>query len=52
MNRREGDPASLIADNTRAKNILGWEPSKTLEQSIATAYNWEKILNERLTTKI
>lgn len=52
MNRREGDPASLIADNTKAKNILGWIPQNTLEQSIVTAYNWEKILNERLTTKI
>ncbi len=47
-NRREGDPASLIANNTKAKNILGWEPSKTLEQSIHSAYEWEKVLNEAL----
>lgn len=42
--RREGDPATLIADNQKAKNILGWNPEKTLEQSISTAYNWEKKL--------
>ena len=42
--RREGDPAVLIADNQKAKNILGWNPGKTLEQSISTAYNWEKKL--------
>jgi len=40
--RREGDPASLVADNSKAKNILGWTPSKNLEYSIKTAYNWEK----------
>ena len=27
--RREGDPAVLIADNQKAKNILGWNPGKT-----------------------
>lgn len=40
--RREGDPASLVADNSKAKTTLGWNPSKTLEYSIKTAYNWEK----------
>lgn len=39
--RRQGDPAILIADNMKAKEILGWNPSKTLEQSINTAYKWE-----------
>lgn len=41
MPRREGDPAILVADNTKAKNILNWSPKKTLEESIQTAYNWE-----------
>ncbi len=40
--RREGDPATLVADNTKAKNILGWQPKKTLTDSIETAYRWEK----------
>lgn len=44
MPRREGDPATLVADNTKAKEILKWEPKKSLEQSIFSAYEWEKKL--------
>jgi UDP-glucose 4-epimerase len=47
MPRRAGDPAQLIADNTKAKNILGWCPTKTLEHSIKTAYEWEKALESK-----
>lgn len=43
--RREGDPATLIADNKKAKEVLSWQPSKTLEKSIQTAYSWEKKLS-------
>lgn len=42
--RRAGDPASLVADNTKAKQVLGWNSEKTLEDSIKSAYEWEKIL--------
>ena len=38
MPRRAGDPASLVADNSKAKEILGWNPKHTLEESINTAY--------------
>lgn len=41
MPRREGDPASLIANNNKAKRELNWSPKKTLEYSIKTAYAWE-----------
>ena len=41
--RRAGDPAVLVADNTKAKEVLGWTPNKTLEDSIKTAYEWEKL---------
>ncbi len=40
--RREGDPAVLVADNSKAKNILLWTPQKDLKYSIKTAYQWEK----------
>lgn len=40
--RRPGDPAVLIADNKKAKETLGWEPERTLDDSIRTAYKWEK----------
>lgn len=48
MPRREGDPASLVADNKKAKEILNWIPNKTLEESIKEAYLWEKDLQRSL----
>ena len=44
--RRAGDPARLFANNTKAKEILGWEPQYTnIKDIIQTAWNWE--LNKR-----
>ncbi|MDY7060141.1 MAG: GDP-mannose 4,6-dehydratase, partial [Methanomethylophilus alvi] len=40
--RRPGDPAVLVADNRKAKEILHWNPHRTLSDSIRTAYMWEK----------
>ncbi|MCM1264687.1 MAG: UDP-glucose 4-epimerase GalE [Candidatus Gastranaerophilales bacterium] len=48
MGRREGDPATLVADNKKAIEMLNWNPDKSLEDSVKSAYNWEKILQERL----
>lgn len=50
--RRAGDPAILIADNKKAKEILGWNPVKTLEDSIQTAYNWEIELAKKLSNQV
>ena len=44
--RRDGDPATLVADNSRAKEVLDWTPINDLEYSIKTANNWEKILSK------
>ena len=49
--RREGDPATLVADNKKAKNVLNWAPDKSLKDSIKSAYEWEKILQEKLVLK-
>ena len=39
--RRAGDPASLVADPTRALSELGWNPTRsTLEDMIASAWSW------------
>lgn len=46
--RREGDPATLVADNKKAKEVLSWSPEKDLEHSIKTAYDWEKELKSRI----
>jgi len=43
--RRPGDPPILFANAKKAKNILGWTPQKTLKDSISSAYEWEKKLN-------
>ena len=38
--RREGDPATLVAANKKAKEILDWQPKRNLEISISNAYNF------------
>ena len=39
--RRAGDPPSLVADATRALNILGWKPEhSSVEEIIRDAWNW------------
>jgi len=40
VSRRAGDPARLVADNTKAKNVLGWSPKYDLDGIITTAWNW------------
>ncbi|HCF37698.1 MAG TPA: UDP-glucose 4-epimerase GalE [Thermosipho africanus] len=47
VDRRPGDPAYLIADNTKARKILGWEPKYDLEKIIQTAWNWHKVLRKK-----
>lgn len=42
-NRRAGDPAILIADATKARELLGWSPRWTnIEDIIASAWKWHK----------
>ncbi|HEU67674.1 MAG TPA: UDP-glucose 4-epimerase, partial [Candidatus Acetothermia bacterium] len=39
--RRPGDPAALVADPSRAKRELGWEPKFTaLDPIVETAWRW------------
>ncbi|MBR2780549.1 MAG: UDP-glucose 4-epimerase GalE [Eubacteriaceae bacterium] len=40
--RRPGDIASCYADVTRAKQLLGWQAEKGLEDMLRDAWNWEK----------
>jgi UDP-glucose 4-epimerase len=41
--RRPGDPARLVADAARAKQVLGWSPSSNLESIIRSAWEWKKL---------
>lgn len=39
--RRAGDPSRLIADASKARDILGWDPQHTsLEEMISSAWKW------------
>lgn len=42
--RREGDPATLLASTKKIKEILNWEPKKTLDEIIKTEYDFRKKL--------
>lgn len=43
--RREGDPAALIADNSKIRSMLDWQPRHDdLSYIIKTAWDWEKKL--------
>ena len=43
--RRAGDVISVYADNSKAKNILGWEIKYNITQMMKTAWDWEKKLD-------
>ena len=44
--RREGDFAVVIADNTRAKELLNWSPRRSLEAMCKDGWKWyRKIKN-------
>lgn len=38
--RREGDAPVLVADNSKAREELGWTPSHDLESIVRTAWHW------------
>jgi UDP-glucose 4-epimerase len=40
--RREGDPAMLVANIRKARDILQWEPKYDIKETITHAWDWEK----------
>jgi UDP-glucose-4-epimerase GalE len=38
--RRTGDPPSLVADPTHAKQLLRWAAKRSLDEIVASAWNW------------
>jgi UDP-glucose 4-epimerase len=41
--RRMGDPASLVAANRKARDVLGWTPKRSdIETILRDAWNWEQ----------
>lgn len=47
--RRQGDPAILVADNQKAKTILGWELRfSSVEEIVESAWRWESRLEQMM----
>lgn len=45
VDRRPGDPAALVADSTRIRTVLGWQPQyDDLDFIVRTALAWERSL--------
>ena len=38
--RRGGDANIAVADNRKAKEVLGWEPKRSIEQSVSSLAKW------------
>lgn len=37
--RRAGDPAKLVASNARAREVLGWQPRRDVEEMVKTTFD-------------
>lgn len=44
VGRRTGDVVAVWADTTRANKVLGWKSETSLEDTLLSAWNWEKKL--------
>ena len=42
VERRAGDPAVLVADNKKAREVLDWSPKYSIEKIIETAWRWHQ----------
>ena len=47
VSRRPGDPAVLLADPSRARQLLQWTPTRSLEVMIESAWKWLQNYRER-----
>jgi UDP-glucose 4-epimerase len=42
VGRRAGDVEQIFADTAKANQVLGWKSAATLEETLLSAWNWEK----------
>jgi UDP-glucose-4-epimerase GalE len=40
--RRAGDPPALVANPARAQSLLQWKATRSLDQIVGSAWNWEE----------
>ena len=45
--RRPGDAPCLVADNSRAREVLGWRPTRGLDEIVRSAWRWHAAEMER-----
>lgn len=45
--RREGDIEKIWAQADKANNVLGWKAGETIEDTMASAWNWQQKLREK-----
>ena len=38
--RRPGDAPALVADSARARDVLGWRPTRSLDEIVRSAWRW------------
>jgi UDP-glucose 4-epimerase len=41
VDRRIGDVVEIYSDSSKAKNILGWEPKRSLNEMMLSAWKWQ-----------
>jgi UDP-glucose-4-epimerase GalE len=46
VDARAGDPPALYANPARSNEVLGWEAKRSLDEILASAWNWEQRLND------
>lgn len=47
VGRREGDIVKIWADPKKANEVLGWKAKESIEDTMLSAWNWQKKLRER-----
>lgn len=53
LERRAGDPPSLVADPSKLVSQLGWQPRHSqLDSIVATALDWEKIRRAKIPSRL
>jgi hypothetical protein len=41
VDRRPGDVSAVFADTSKANTVLGWKAERTIEDALASAWEWE-----------
>ncbi|MCK4748529.1 MAG: UDP-glucose 4-epimerase GalE [Bacteroidales bacterium] len=47
VDRREGDVEQVYADTSYANNELGWKAERGIEETLLSAWNWEKYIRSK-----